>query len=103
MYDFVLYVQCDAVIVGNHRKLRVFQLVVTRLCRTCADGVEKLVVSRLTAVCDNPKRNVIFAIGNVFDIARNVAVFKVDEKECFACVISSVLIEITSALITLSI
>ena len=55
MYDFVLHVQSDAVIVGNHRKLRVFQLVVTHLCRTCADGVEKLVVSRLTAVCDNPQ------------------------------------------------
>ena len=74
MFDFVLHGQSDAVIVGNHRKLRVFQLVVTRLCRTCADDVEKLVVSRLTAVCDNPKRNVIFVIGNVFDIARNVAV-----------------------------
>ena len=74
MYDFVLHVQSDAVIVDNHRKFRVFQLVVTRLCRTCADGVEKLVVSRLTAVCDSPKRNVIFVLGNVFDIARNVAV-----------------------------
>ena len=29
-------------------------------------------------------------------------IYKVDEKECFACAISSVLIEITSALITLS-